>query len=111
MLYEKDSAVAAIYNYVEEKNTNQIISERLKAANNQQKQEISRLTEELKLTKSIVADLRVEANIIYSDNNIAVSKLQKLQEVINEITKELNITRVRKEEAKEKIHKLKSVIS
>ena len=58
-----------------------------------------------------MADLRVEAKIMYSDNNIAVSKLQKLQEVINEITTELNITRVRKEEAKEKIHKLKSVIS
>ena len=46
-----------------------------------------------------------------SENNIAVSKVQKLQGGSNSITTELNITRINKEEAKQQIQKLKSVIS
>ena len=72
---------------------------------------MARLTEDLKQIKSSVADLQVEAKTISSENNIAVSKVQKLQGESNSITTELNITRINKEEAKEQIQKLKSVIS
>ena len=46
-----------------------------------------------------------------SENNISVSKVQKLQGGVNEIAVEPNIQSIQKEEAKEKIQKLKSVIS
>ena len=56
MLIGRDRAVSAMDNSSEEHNTNQVSTESLKATNEQQKQEIYRLTEDLKLTKSIVAD-------------------------------------------------------
>ena len=46
-----------------------------------------------------------------SEKNIAISKFQKLQGAINTITEELNRKNTDKEEAKEQIQILKSVIS
>ena len=103
MIAERDREMTAIENYVEEQNTNQVRAESLKSGNNHHKQEISRLTEELKLIKSSVVDLQVEANTMISEKNIAIYKLQKLQGEINEITAELNSTRIKKEEYEEKI--------
>ena len=48
---------------------------------------------------------------MYSEKNIAFYKVQNLQGEVNEITDKLNITIIKKEEDKEKIHKLKSVLS
>ena len=56
---ERYRAVAAIENSVEDHNTNQLSAESLKAANDQQKQEIFCLTEELKLIKNSVANFQV----------------------------------------------------
>ena len=57
---EREKSVADIEHPVEEHNTNQVSDEIFKAANYQQKQEIARLPEELKLTKISVEDLQVE---------------------------------------------------
>ena len=98
-------------NYVEEHNTNQVSAESIKDSNDQQKQEIYCLTEEIKLIKSSVADLQVEAKTMSSEKNIVVSKLQDMWGFINAIATDLNSTRIKKEDSKEKIQKLKSVIS
>ena len=66
-------------NYSEEHNTNQVSSESIKATNNHQKQEIAYLTEYLKLIKSSVADLQVEAKDMSSESNITVFKVKNLQ--------------------------------
>ena len=102
--------VAAMENYVEEHNTNQVSAKSLKAENDQQKQEIARLTEELKLIKISVEYLQVEANSMSLEKNIAVSKVHKLQGGINAIASDLNSKRIKKEESEEKIQQLKSVI-
>ena len=73
-------AAASMENDVEDKNTTQERAESLKAEKDQQKQEIARLTEELKIIKIIVKDLHVDANTMSSQKNNAVSKVQKLQE-------------------------------
>ena len=97
-------------NSVEEYNTNQLSSESLKATNDQQKQEIACLTEDMKLIKSSVADLQVEAKAIYSEKKISVSKVRKLQGKTNTVTEDMS-TRIKVEKAEEKIQQLKSVIS
>ena len=51
--------------------------------------------------KSSVADLQVEANAMYSEKNIYVSKVQNLQEQINTITSQLNSTSIKKEKSGE----------
>ena len=79
MVADSDIAVAAMDNSVEDHNTNQVSAESLKVTNNQQKQEISGLTEELKLIKSSMVDFQVEAKTMYSEKNIAVSKVQNMQ--------------------------------
>ena len=79
MLAERDRALAAMENYVEDHNNNQVSAESLKAENCQQKQEIYRLTEELKLIKISVADLQFEANTMSSERNTSVFKIQNLQ--------------------------------
>ena len=56
---DRGRSVAGINNSVEEQNTNQVSAENLKATNDQQKKEISHLTEELKLKKSSVVDFRL----------------------------------------------------
>ena len=66
-----------------------------KAANYQKKQETARLTEKLKLIKSFVVDLQVEAKAMSSEKNITVSKVQKMQGGINDIVADL-ITRIKK---------------
>ena len=66
-------------NYVWDHNTNQASTESVKAANDQQKQEIARLTEDMKLIKISVVDLQVEEKTMSSDDNIAVSKVQNMQ--------------------------------
>ena len=76
---ERYRAVAAIENSFEDHNTNQVSAESLKAANDQQKQKIPRLTEELKLVKSSVVNLQVEADTMSSEKNISISKVQNLQ--------------------------------
>ena len=45
MVAERDRAVEAMENSVEEHNTNQVRAESFKASNDHQKQKISRLTE------------------------------------------------------------------
>ena len=79
MVAERDRAVADMENSVEEQNTNEVSPESLKDANDQQKQEISCLSEELKLIKISVADFQVEEKAISSEKNIAVSKVQHMQ--------------------------------
>ena len=110
MVAQRDKEVAAMDNSVEEHNNNQVRAESLKAEIYQQNQEIASLTKELKLIKSIVEDLKVQANTMSSEKNIAVSKLQQLQGGVNAFTSELS-TRIKTEEAEEKIQQLKSVIS
>ena len=70
-------------NSVEEHNTNRVSAESVKSKNDQKKQEISCLTEEMKLIKIIVADLQVQEKTMSSWKNIVISKLQKLQGEIN----------------------------
>ena len=97
----RDKAIEATKNSVEEHNTNQVSSESLKDSNEQHKQEISRLTEEIKLIKSSVAYFQVEAKVMSSEKNTAVSKVHKLQGRINEVIADLR-TRVKKEDMKSK---------
>ena len=88
--------VSAMENSSEEHNINQVSSESLKAIKKQQKQEIARLTEELRLIKSSVGDLQVQAKAMSSDKKFSVSKAQNLQGVINAITADPNSTRIKK---------------
>ena len=97
---ERDRAVAALDNSVEDHNKNQVSTEILKAENYHQKQEIACLTEELKPIKISVEDLQVETKAMYSEKNIAVSKLQKMQGKINAIILDLSTT-IKKEEYEE----------
>ena len=53
---------------------------------------------------------QVESKAMSSEKNIAVSKVHKLQGGINAIAAYLNKTRIKKEEAAEKIQQLKLVI-
>ena len=46
---------------------------------------------------------QVEASSMSSENKISVSKMQKLQEKINAIAADPNITIIKKEEAEDKI--------
>ena len=62
----------------QEHNTNQVSAESTTAANNQQKQDIFCVIEDLKLIKNSLADLQVEAKSMSSEKNIAVYKLLKL---------------------------------
>ena len=107
---ERDRSVAAMENSVEEHNTNQVSAERIKSANDQQKQYIAHLIEELKRIESSVAYFQVEENYLYSKKNIAISKVHKVKGEINTITSDLS-TRINKEEAKDKTQQLKSVVS
>ena len=66
MVAERYMAAASMENDVEDKNTTQERAESLKAEKDQQKQEIARLTEELKIIKIIVKDLHVDANTMSS---------------------------------------------
>ena len=100
MMAERDRAVAALDNSVEDQNKNQVSTEILKAENYHQKQEIACLTEELKPIKISVEDLQVETKSMYSEKNIAVSKLQKMQGKINAIILDLS-TMIKKEEYEE----------
>ena len=63
MVAERDRSVVAIENSVEEHNNNQVGAESLKAANDQQKQELARLAE---MPKLIMADFQVESKTITS---------------------------------------------
>ena len=85
-------------NYVEDNNTKQGSAESIKSENNQQKEEIARLTEELKLTKSSVADFQVESKAVSSEKNIDISQVQKLQGLIDAITEQLDSSRINTEE-------------
>ena len=79
MVAERDRSVAYMDNSVEWHNTNQISSESLKAAKYHKKQEIALLTEDMELIKISVAYFQIEAKAVSSENNIAISKLQKLR--------------------------------
>ena len=96
MVADRDRSVATINNYVEDKNTNQVISESLKAKNNQQKQETARLIEEPEQIKSSVADLQVEAETMSSEKSIDFYKAQKLHEKKTVIIADLNSTSIKK---------------
>ena len=52
-----DKAVSDTEKYIKEHNTIQVSAESIKSANDQKKQEIAHLAEELKLIKSSVVDL------------------------------------------------------
>ena len=45
------------------------------------------------------------------EKNIAIYEVQTIQGVIDAITADIDITRIKKEESEEKIQKIKSVIS
>ena len=47
---------------------------------------------------------------MYSERNICVSKVKKLQGVVGAITTDLNSTSVKKEEVEDQIQQLKSVV-
>ena len=72
---EREKAVAAIKNSFEEHNTNQLIFETLKAANNQHKQEIACIKDELKLIEISVKYLQVEAKAMSSEKKFTISKM------------------------------------